>query len=593
MLHSDHTNKSNADTGFRSCTKLLDKFEIARSLREIGMLLELKGENTFKVKAYHNGAEAIENLAEDLGQLVDKRELTTLRGIGDALAAKIAELYLTGRCDFLERLREELPPGVIELSQIPGLSTKKIQALHSALGISSVGDLQQACKAGLVSTVPGFGKKTEQNILAGIQTYENREDRILLVDAQEIAQRIKSFLNSDALVDLEIAGSLRRWQETAGNINMVASAIKAEPILQAFENFPSVTRIEQGNAECAQVRLASGLKANLLVSSPQEWPTALLARTGSPAHFKRMCELAAGKGFELSEKGLFRQGKRVEVSSEEEIYSHLGLSYIPPELREDVGEIEQASSGTTFDDLIEIGHLKGMVHCHTTYSDGRNTVEEMAVAAEKMGMSYITITDHSPAAHYAGGLEIDRLKRQWDEIARVQENVKIKILRGTESDILEDGALDYPDSILEQFDVVIASIHSRMKMDEDQMTNRLISCMKQPHFKIWGHALGRLVLRREPVKCRVEEILEAAAESRAAIEVNGDPYRLDMEPRWLRAARERGLKFVISVDAHSIGNLYNLPYGVHIARRGFLRRSEVLNTLSAKDFAAYVNPSVG
>jgi DNA polymerase (family 10) len=572
---------------------LLDKFEIAQSLREIGTLLELKGENSFKVKAYHNGAEAIENLAEDLGQLVDKRQLTEIRGIGDALAAKIAELYLTGRCTVLENLRSELPPGVIELSQIPGLSTKKIQALHTALNISSIDELRHACMSGLVSSVPGFGKKTEKKILEGIESYENREERILLLDAQEIAERIKSAMLREGLVELETVGSLRRWQETIGNINLVASTQSPrEKVFDLFENLPAVTKIEQRSEDSMQVRLATGMKANLLVSSPEHLPAAMLAQTGSNAHWQRLRDIAAVKGLDLSEKGLLRSGKDVPVKSEAEIYSLLDLPYIPPELREDVGEIEEAQSGARFDDLIEIGQLQGMVHCHTTYSDGRNSIEEMAVAAEKMGMSYMTITDHSPAAHYAGGVEIDRLKRQWEEIARVQEKVKIKLLRGTESDILEDGALDYPDSILDQLDIVIASIHSRMKMDEEQMTKRLISCMKQPHFKIWGHALGRLVLRRDPIRCKVEEVLDAAAESRVAIEINGDPYRLDMEPRWLRAARRRGLKFVISVDAHSIGNLYNLPFGVHMARRGFIRTAEVLNARDVSEFVRHVKPAV-
>jgi DNA polymerase (family 10) len=571
--------------------QLLDKFEIAQSLREIGALLELKGENSFKVKAYQNGAEAIENLAEELGQLVDKRQLTEIRGIGDALAAKIAELYLTGRCAVLENLRAELPPGVIELSQIPGLSTKKIQALHSALNITSIDELRHACMSGLVSSVPGFGKKTEQKILEGIESYENRVERILLLDAQEIAERIKSTMRRAGLVELETAGSLRRWQETIGDINLVASTKTAgEKALDTFENHPAVTRIEQRNEDSVRVRLASGTKANLVVSSPANFPFAMLAQTGSTAHWQRLRDIAASKGFELSEKGLLRGGNSVPVKSEAEIYSHLDLPYIPPELREDVGEIEEAQNGARFDDLIEIDQLQGMIHCHTTYSDGRNSIEEMAVAAEKMGMSYITITDHSPAAHYAGGVEIDRLKRQWEEIARVQEKVKIKLLRGTESDILEDGALDYPDSVLDHLDIVIASIHSRMKMDEEQMTKRLISCMKRPHFKVWGHALGRLVLRRDPIKCNVEEVLDAAAESRVAIEINGDPYRLDMEPRWLRAARQRGLKFVISVDAHSIGNLYNLPYGVHMARRGFVRTAEVLNARAVTEFIRHVRP---
>lgn len=573
---------------------MLDKFEIAGSLREIGMLLELKGENSFKVKAYFNGAEAVENLAEDLGPLVDKQQLTEIRGIGSALAAKIAELYLTGRCAVLESLRAELPPGVIELSHIPGLSTKKIQALHNALNISSIDELRHACLSGLVSTIPGFGKKTEQKILEGIETYENHEERILLLDAQETAERIKSMMRRDDLVELQTAGSLRRWQETIGNVNLVASTTGPKSnVLALLAKHPSVSKIEQHNDDSMLVRLASGIKVSLTVSSPDCFPAAMLAQTGSKDHWQRLSKIAASKGFELSEDGLRHDGISVPVNSEADIYSHLDLAFIPPELRENAGEIEEAQKGARFDDLIEIDQLQGMIHCHTTYSDGRNTIEEMALAAEKMGMSYITITDHSPAAHYAGGLEIDRLKRQWEEIARVQERVKIKLLRGTESDILEDGALDYPDSILDQLDIVIASIHSRMKMDEEQMTRRLINCMKRPHFKIWGHALGRLVLRREPIKCNVEKILDAAAESRVAIEVNGDPYRLDMEPRWLRAARNRGLKFVISVDAHSIGNLYNLPFGVHMARRGFVRGAEVLNTLPASEFTKQVKPATG
>lgn len=569
---------------------MLDKFEIARCLREMGMLLELKGENSFKVKAYQNGAEAVENSAEDLGQLVDQRKLTSIRGIGEALAAKIAELYLTGRCDFLESLRAELPPGIIELSQIPGLSTKKIQALHSALRIENVGELQAACKAGLVSKVPGFGLKTEQKILEGIQTYEKREDRELLLEGQKLAESLTGFLNSDNLMHLEIAGSLRRWKDTVGNVNLVACCPDPEHALDLFTQFPSVTRVEERADNYARVRLASGTRADMLVAQPDSWVTALVARTASKEHFLKLQEIAASKGMALSSSALVKDGKPVLLATENELYATLGLPYIAPELRENEGEFERIAGGETFENLVTIGDIKGMVHCHTVYSDGRNTIEEMALAAEKMGMSYITITDHSPAAHYARGLKLDQLKRQWEEIDRVQEKVKIKILRGTESDILEDGKLDYPDEVLDSFDLVIASIHMRMKMDEDQMTRRLVNCMRQPHFKIWGHALGRLVLRREPIKCRVEEVLDAAAESGVAIELNGDPYRLDMEPKWLRSARKRGIKFVISVDAHSIGNLYNLPYGVHMARRAGLLAPEILNTLSVDDFATAVRP---
>src|SRR5436190_7692603 len=266
------------------------------------------------------------------------------------------------------------------------------------------------------------------------------------------------------------------------------------------------------------------------------------------------------------------------------------MQYIPPELREDEGEIEAALAGKLPEDLVTIDDIRGMVHCHTTYSDGKQTIEEMVRAAESMGMKYITITDHSPTAFYAGGVTLDRLKRQWDEIDEVQEKVKVKILRGTESDIVANGHLDYPDKILEQFDVIVASIHSRYKMDSAKMTRRIVTAMQQPVFKIWGHALGRLIQRRPPFDCRVEEVLDVIAESRAAIEINGDPYRLDMEPRWIREARKRKIKFVISVDAHSMSALNNVKFGVGIARRGWLRKIDILNALGTSAFVKVVRP---
>ena len=292
------------------------------------------------------------------------------------------------------------------------------------------------------------------------------------------------------------------------------------------------------------------------------------------------------RGLSLSEYGLARDDggeKKLPITSEEELYARLELPFIPPELREDAGELEDAEAGGRFDDLVTAADVRGFVHCHTTWSDGKNSVEEMARAADALGLEYLTITDHSPSAFYANGVAADRLKAQWDEIARVQEQVRVRILRGTESDILADGGLDYPDAILEKLDVVIASIHSRFQMEEEEMTQRIIRAMRQPVFKIWGHPLGRLVQRRDPVKCRVEEVLDAAAESRAAVEVNGDPHRLDLEPRWIRAARQRGLKFVVSTDAHSVNALnHYLRFGVGTARRGGIRRGEVLNALSRR-----------
>jgi DNA polymerase (family 10) len=329
----------------------------------------------------------------------------------------------------------------------------------------------------------------------------------------------------------------------------------------------------------------------LQTARSSEYPLVLSHATGSQGHWTGLQSLARDRGLVLSERRLERRGLAVEVGDEAGLYRGIGLPFVPPELREGDGEIEAALAGELPPDLVALGDVQGFVHCHTRYSDGRNTVEEMARAAEALGLSYITITDHSPSAHYAGGLTLDRLKQQWDEIARVQETVRIRLLRGTESDILADGSLDYPDAVLEQLDVVIASIHSRFRMDEDAMTRRLVRAMRLPCFKVWGHALGRLVERRPPLECRLEEVLDAAAESRVAIEVNGDPHRLDMAPPGLRKARARGIPFVISTDAHSVADLGYLRYGVDTARRGWVRRGEVLNALSADDFQRAVRPA--
>ncbi|HTN85200.1 MAG TPA: PHP domain-containing protein [Sorangium sp.] len=575
---------------------MLDKLDIARALREMGMLLQIKGENPYRARAYETGADALEELTDDLGELIKARRVTELRGIGAALAAQIAELHQTGRSEQLEKLRAELPRGVLELSQVPGMTLKRIKALHEALGIGSVEELKQACLTGKVRGVKGFGAKVESSLLEGIHRHETRDERILLVDALEIAEPLLAQVRAcEATEQADLAGSIRRWEETVADIDIVAAADDAEPVIDRFARSPRVAKVEERDESRCTVRLSGGLRGELLCVPPRYYAAALHHRTGAPAYLSALGALARELGLTLDEKGLLRGNKRLPVKTEEDLYRHLGLPLIAPELREGVDDLVDAASRDgrdgRDDGLIEEGDIQGMVHCHTVYSDGKNTVEEMALEAEAMGMKYLTITDHSPAAHYAGGVGLDRLKQQWDEIARVQERVRVKLLRGTESDILESGKLDYPDAILEQFDVIIASIHSRMKMDADQMTRRLVSAMKQPVFKIWGHALGRLIQRREPFACRVEEVLDAVAESRAAVEVNGDPYRLDMEPRWIKEARKRGIRFVISTDAHSTNALHNLRFGVGTARRGGLRRGEVLNALGPAAFKKAVRPA--
>lgn len=572
---------------------MLDKLDIARALREMAMLLQIKGENPYRARAYETGADALEELTDDLGELIKAKKLTEQRGIGTALAAQIAELYKTGRSEQLEKLRAELPRGVIELSQVPGMSLKRMKALHDALGIGSVEELKRACLTGKVRAVKGFGAKTEASLLEGIYRYETRDERVLLVDALELAEPLLAHVRGcEATEQADLAGAIRRWEETVADVDIVAAADDAAQVVDWFARFPRVAEVEERDEARCKVRLSGGLRGELLCVPPRTYAAALHHRTGAPAYIEALGALARELGLTLDERGLLRGDKRLSAKTEEDLYRHLGLPYIAPELREGAEDILAAAARDgREDELIEEGDLQGMVHCHTVYSDGKNTIEEMALEAEAMGMKYLTITDHSPAAHYAGGVGIDRLKQQWDEIARVQERVRVKLLRGTESDILESGKLDYPDAILEQLDVIIASIHSRMKMDADQMTRRLVSAMKQPVFKIWGHALGRLIQRREPFACHVEEVLDAVAESRAAVEVNGDPYRLDMEPRWIKEARKRGIRFVISTDAHSTSALHNLRFGVGTARRGGLRRGEVLNALGPAAFKKAVRPA--
>jgi DNA polymerase (family 10) len=573
---------------------MADKIAVARALRELGMLLEVKGENPFKVRAYENGARALEELPGNLDEVIAAGTLTELPGIGAALAKKIEELARTGRLPLLDQIRSELPAGVGEMLRIPDLGPKKIAALLAALSIGSVTELEAACRDGRVREVKGFGEKTEKKILEGIHRLRTASTRIRLSDAREIGDHLVRYLRATGAADrVELAGSARRWKETVGDLDVVAGSRSPQVLSDALVAFPGVESVVAKGDTKTTVHLAGGLSVDLRVVPPEEFPSLLHHMTGSKEHNVRLRGLARDKGFTLSEWGLERLdgGKKVPLASEEDVYRALGLVPVPPELRENAGEIEAAAQGRLPADLVGIDDVKGMVHVHTTWSDGRATLEDMARAAEAMGMQYLTITDHSRSAAYAGGLDLDRLKAQWEEMDQVQEKVKIRLLRGTEADILDAGTLDWPDAVLEQFDLVIASVHSRMKMDAEHMTRRLVRTMELPIFKIWGHATGRLLLEREPYGLDMEKVLDAAASSRVAVEVNGDPHRLDMEPRHLRMARERGIPIVLSTDAHSVAGLSNLPYAVMTARRAWVTKGEVLNTLPAAAFAARVRPA--
>ena len=550
----------------------MDRLDVVNALREIALLLEVLGSSPHRVRAFEKGARAIESLNQDVAVMARQGRLKDIPGIGDTLARTITELVEAGHSSMLDELRQQLPAGVSELATV--LSLSKILAVHEALGVTSLAGLEQAAREGRLRTVKGFGARTEQKVLKDIEARAQRGQQTLLHHAQRegdlALERVRA---QEGVVRAEIAGALRRRLEVIDRLDLVAAAARPEAVRAQLRELPLAT-----------------LKAHVEVVTPDDFARAWHWRTGSEGHLARLAGRASEQGLALDDRGLHRGSAPLPVASEEDIYRHLGLDFVPAEMREDDGEVEAATDGP-LPPLVTQDDVRGMVHCHTVYSDGKHTVEQMARAAEEMGMRYITITDHSPTASYANGLNVDRLRRQWDEIDRVQQKVGIRLLRGSEVDILKDGALDWPDRVLEQMDVVVASIHNRYGLGEEEMTRRVVRGLRHPLFKVWGHALGRYVLRRPPIAVRIEEILDAAASSRVAIEINGNPNRLDLEPRYVRQARRRGLRFTLSVDAHSTSELHHLRWAVDMARRAGLTRADVLITLEAVAFAAAVRPS--
>lgn len=566
---------------------MLDNQSIAQALREIATLYSLQEGEGYKARAYERGAIAVEELNEDIARLIAEERLTDVENIGSGLARQIAELWRTGSSELLERLRSEVPEGTVELSRVPGLTLRRIRALHAALGIRNVEELRAALEQGRVRTVKGFGPKLETQLLEALERDEPPADsRVLLLHALELSQRVQTELAAlPGIRAVHVAGETRRYVEAVTALEFVLEVSDGAAATAALERL-GARPLPTGTSFSWRL---TGVPIRLHLALADALGAAWLLATGPEGHLDWLREHAARAGLTLTSEGLRPDQAAAPLTSPHEahVYERLGLPFVPPELR----EATVSGVPTIHDDLLTLADLRGAVHCHTVYSDGKATIEEMARAALAQGHSYITITDHSPTAHYAGGLTLDRLKEQWDEIARVQELVPIRIFRGTESDILADGSLDYPDDVLARFDVVIASIHARHKMDSAAMTERLIRAMRHPVYKIWGHALGRLVLSRAPIACDVPRVLDAIAESRAAIEINSDPHRLDLAPEWLREARQRGIPLIVSSDAHSTAGLGVLHFGVGLARRAGVRRAEVLNTLTAAEFAARVRPS--
>jgi DNA polymerase (family 10) len=573
---------------------LNDKSAVVKALRDMGLLKQIKGENSFKTRAYDIAADRIAGLSDDIGELVQKGTLIDLPGIGESMAAKITELVTTGKIASLDELRAEFPPTMLELLRVPDLGPKKAKILHEELKIGSIEALEAACRAHQLRGLKGFGEKTEIKLLAGIEvakraaTGSRRRLSQVLPKAQKLLEHLKL---APGVVRASLGGSVRRMRETVADVDMIVSAADPEPVFKQLTTMSDVAQvIGQGDSK-ASVRLYDkdgDLQVDLRVLPDEDFATALHHFSGSKAHHIRLRGLAIDRGLKISEWGVTRGEEKLKITTEDDIYALLQMQPVPPELREDWGEVEASLEGRLPQDLITPRDILGNVHAHTTWSDGRNSLEEMALAAKAMGLQYLTVTEHSQTAGYAGGLKEDDLKRQWDEIDAVNAKIKgLTLLKGIESDILEDGRLDYPDAFLEKLDVVICSIHQRHSQNEDQMTKRMLAAFDNPFFMIWGHPTGRLLLKREPAPMRMEEILDKAAERGITIEVNGGPERLDLSAEHVRLALQRNLKLVLSTDAHSVDELRdNLPYALGMARKGWARKSDVLNARPVREFKA-------
>jgi len=567
----------------------MDKQGIAQTLEEVGTLLELKGENPFKIRAYYNAARNLENSSEDLAKLAQEDKLQELPGIGKDLNEKIKELLKTGKLKYLEELRKEFPPELPHLLKIPGLGPKKVKVLYEELGIHSVGELEYACKENRLIDLKGFGEKTQNNILQGIQ-YSKKNQGTYLYDfayttAQSILKRLLKITDSS---QGSIGGSLRRHKETVHDIDLlIASKNKASALMKYFTQLPEVEQILAQGETKSSVRLKSGIQVDLRVVSPTEYPYALLYFTGNKEHNTLLRGIAKDRGLKLNEYGLFKGTKPLACKDETAIYQALGLHYIPPEAREENNAIDWAAK-KDFPKLIEEKDLKGIFHVHSNWSDGNASIEAMAQKAQDLGFQYMGLSDHSQSAKYAGGLTEQDLIKQHAEIDRLNKKLKIKILKGIESDILADGSLDYPDKILKKFDFIIASVHSGFKMSESQMTERLIKALKNPYTTMLGHMTGRLLLAREGYRLDLDRIFMTAAKYKKIIEINSNPHRFDIDWRYLRKASQMGVEFSINPDAHSIEGLEDTFYGVGLARKGWLEKDKIFNTKSLSEVQKYL-----
>ena len=554
-------------------------FEIARAFDEIADFLELREENPFRIRAYRRAAQNIASLTEDVAARIERGEKTA--GIGKDLAEKIQTYLRTGTLPDLEALRREIPAGVVTLTRIQGLGPKTARLLYDRLGIDSVETLEEACRSGRILEVPGIREKTRENILKGIETWRAGQARMPLGKALPLAHRLREALAALKEVRaIEVAGSIRRRRETIRDIDILVTSSRPAKVMKAFVGLPEVAGVLAHGETKSSIRHREGIQVDLRVVEPEAFGAALQYFTGSKAHNIRVRELAVRKGLKVSEYGVFdeKSGRRVAGRSEEEIYEAVGLPLIPPELREDLGEIEAALKGR-LPALIERGAIRGDLHAHTNWSDGHHPLEALVEAAEARGYEYIIVSDHSRSSTVAGGLAPEELRRQIAEIRELQPRRRIRILAGSECDILADGRMDFPEDLLAELDIVLAAVHSRFKQSRAEMTARICRALEHPYVNILVHPTGRLIGERDPYDVDLDQVFGTARRHGKAVEINAQPDRLDLNDHHARRARELGVLLAIDTDTHFLDQLENMELGVAVARRAWVGPDQVINTL--------------
>jgi len=578
----------------------MDKNQLASLLDEVATLLELKeGSNPFEVRAYQNAARSVSALDGDIEQLIREGKLKGVPGLGSTIIKRIEEVIDTGHMALYDELVATTPAIKLEMLRIQGVGPKKVNAIYDQLHVTSIAELEEACKEGKVAKLPGFGKKTQDNILQGIAFLAQHADRFLYPVAEEEAARIEAVLATlPEIVRLQVGGSLRRRRETVGDIDMVASVADSagdevrRKIMDVFTSQPSVKAITGKGETKSSVVLSSGMNMDLRVVGDSQFPYTLHHFTGSKEHHITLRRRALSMNMTINDYGLFR-GKEPDLQlipckDEADIYAALGMAYIEPELREDMGEIEAAVHGT-LPVLVQESDLLGVLHVHSTWSDGQNTIRDMAEACIARGLAYLGITDHSKAAAYANGLNEQALRRQHEEIDSLNREYagRLRILKGTECDILKDGSLDYTDDVLASLDFVVASIHSLFNLSPQEQTQRMLRAIANPYVDIIGHPTGRILLGRAGYSLDMEAVIDAAAEHGVCIEINAHPSRLDLDWRFLHRARDKGIKIPIDPDAHVLAGLDDMRYGIGIARKGWLRPTDVLNTMPTDELLEF------